>query len=215
MKKIILSLGILGIIGGSLLLSNQSLEKNISSDTNVPNSIEEKYVYEAIITADTIATDPKSLYEYSELVLIADYQKDVSTKIFDNGNPYTTSEFKIERVIKNSNNRKLDDSILVRYLGGVVTVEELLKTKDEDFKQKIGADIMTQETRKSAKIKFSTEDIGDSSLKEHPKRILFINYNETTNDYIIVTDQYGMVSFDNNTIFDSQTKKYTNYSFLK
>lgn len=231
-KSIILISFICVIVGGSILLKKYYPNKYVNNNNNQEqekinetlndkqenaniNNITESYDYEIMMNnMDMGATDPEALFNISGIVVIADYQRDVSVKVFESGTPFTISEFKIEKILKNTTNYEIGKDILVRYPGGIVSMEEILKVKGKDFGKKMGIDNST-EIQPTAKFKYSLGDIGDRSFKEHSKRILFINYNKYTNDYVIEGNQFGMVSYENNTIFDARTKKQSDFAFLK
>lgn len=218
MKKILYSSIVLiltGVIATSVF-THKEFVKDKNQDYTEKEQIknDSDIIYEGTIQGYYLNRDPEKLFEISDIVVIAEYQKDISSKIYDR-DVYTTSEFKILKTLKNKENNKLGEKISARYLGGTISIEEFLKSRDDATKEKLGLNQMTTQEKKSKKIKFSTEDIGDKKITENPQRILFLHYDEKENDYTVVSSQYGMVSFENNLIFNGETKQKSSYSFLK
>jgi len=223
MKKILYS-SIALILTGTVitaLVIDKAFVKEDKEDyiqkTQIENKKDESgsdIIYEGTIQGYYLNRDPEKLFDLADIVVLAEYQKDISSKIYDR-DVYTTSEFKILKTLKNKENSKLGEKISVRYLGGTISIEEFLKSRDEATKEKLGLNQMTTQEKKSKKIKFSSEDIGDKKITENSQRILFLQYDEKENDYIVISGQYGMVSFENNLIYNGETKQKSSYSFLK
>ena len=109
----------------------------------------------------------------------------------------------------------MNETLSARYIGGVVSLKDVSNSNSESLKKKVNLEGLTEEELERKKIKFSLEDIGDKSLKENKERILFLNYDEKTGEFIVVADNYGMISQKDGTIFDVKTKSYKSFSFLK
>jgi len=189
--------------------NNNIVSENVGENDDI--------IYEVFMSFDYVTGNPEKLYDMAELVLVADYIESVETHIEMNKNPYTVSEFKIDTIIKNKKNYELDETILVKYDGGIITLKQLLDSRDADFISKIGADDIDINDYANKKVNFKATSISDKSLDEQSKRILFLNYDVNYDYYVVLANDYGMLSYDSETneIFDYATSDYKSVSFIK
>lgn len=218
-KKIIigslLGIGIIASVGIAVGTTNLNVYDTEHSKAYQENTDSE--IIEATISADYAVINPNDLYEYADIVLEVEYIKDIKTELNENGNPYTTSEFKINKTLKNITNNNLGSTIQAKYMGGTVSLAQLMSLKDDSFKEKLGVNNIEMSKTNNIQVKYSTENIGDKNLQEETNRIIFVNYNANTNDYSIVSDKYGMISYDKtvNKAFDVESKSEKQFTFLK
>lgn len=209
----------IGIItsAGIAIYNNKSDFYEKEPTSSYQENGETKEIIEATISADYAVIKPEDLYEYSDIVLEVEYLKDVKTVLNESGTPFTTSEFKINKILKNTTNNNLENTIQAKYSGGTVPLTQLLSLKDESFKEKLGIGAVEMARAGSIQVRYSSENIGDKSLEEDKNRIIFVNYNENTNDYSIVSDKYGMISYNSssNKAFDVFSKSEKQFTFLK
>ncbi len=216
MKKAIIFIFAITLIGVGIITIHSQKEFNDNLNSNEIGEKHQDEIYmEVNIMADYAVIDPKDLYNYSDIVVLANYEKDKATKISSSGQAFTTSDFKITKVLKNKKDIYLNETLSARYIGGVVSLKDVSNSNSESLKKKVNLEGLTEEELERKKIKFSLEDIGDKSLKEKKERILFLNYDEKTGEFIVVADNYGMISQKDGTIFDVKTKSYKSFSFLK
>lgn len=219
-KKIMIgTLAGIGIIAsvGIAMYNDKSNFYEPKSTSYYQENEEKPEIIEATISADYAVIKPEDLYEYSDIVLEVEYLKDIKTVLNEIGTPFTTSEFKINKVLKNTTNNNLENTIQAKYLGGTVSLTQLLAVKDEAFKEKIGISTVEMSRASSIQVQYSSANTGDKSLQENKNRIIFVSYNESTNDYSIVSDKFGMISYDNssNKAYDILTKTEKQFAFLK
>ena len=189
---------------------------NLNLINNQSNNTDEEDYYLVINGNATYKTsDINKLYDNADLVVIGEYLNDVEVNIKKNSTPTTISSFKIKKVIKSNIDFKLTDTINVKYSGGVITVKQLLDSRDQDFAIKMGLDKMSNYETSNLKVKFNIDsELGDKSLNEWKTRLLLLNYNNYQFD--VLQNGYGMLSYnpDDNTAYDIKTSKYITYSFL-
>lgn len=158
------------------------------------------------------------LYDDSAIVLIADFVNDEKTEIKYNGVPNTFSKFNIKKVLKNDSGVKLSNQIQIRRRGGIVTLKQLLNSRGEEYIKKMGVDNLSKEQIETGLVEFkNNNNLGDKDLNEWKTRLLLLNYNKDDNTFILMQDDYGMLSYDenNNTAYDFNSGEYIRYSFLK
>lgn len=206
-------------VGINLSSSNSNSENRANLSNEEIQKIDEKsIILEVSLDASYKTGDIEELYDDASIVLVAEYVGDKKTIIEKNNTPFTLSIFKIKKIFKNDTKVKIDDEIITKKTGGIITVQQLLDARGTDFAKKIGADGLSKTESKSKYVKFYTNNnLGDKSLDEHKTRLLFLNYDERDGNFIIIQDDYGMLSYDEftNTAFDIDNQNYKKYSFLK
>lgn len=222
-KKIIIPVVVLSIFGLSYLSTNL-IQKNFSTpnESNNTNFIKNNEKDEYFLTINGDATyrtgDINKLYESADIVLVADYQFDEETIIEKNQAPKTIASFKVNKILKNNMQSEVSDTIRVQYSGGVITLKQLLDSRDEAFARKLGVNNISNEEASRLKVQFNIDgELGDKNLKEHKTRLLLLHYNKESNLYEAIQNRYGMLSYNSsdNTAFDIQSGRYITYSFLK
>ena len=200
----------------SITKDNLNHNTNVNLINNQSNNTDEEDYYLVVNGNATYKTgDINKLYDNADLVVIGEYLNDVEVNIKKNSTPITTSSFKIKKVIKSNIDFKLTDTINVKYSGGVITVKQLLDSRDQDFAIKMGLDKMSNYETSNLKVKFNIDsELGDKSLNEWKTRLLLLTYNNYQFD--VLQNGYGMLSYnpDDNTAYDIKTSKYITYSFL-
>ena len=202
-------------------LKNRNLDYNYIYNEEYSNNNDD-YEDEYYLTVNGNATyktnDINIIYNDADLVIIGEYTNDVDVSIKKNSTPITLSSFKVNKVIKNKLNLDLSNSINVKYSGGVITVKQLLDSRDQDFALKLGLDKLSNTDTNNLKVKFDIDsELGDKPLKKWKTRLLLLAYNKNTNQFEAIQNGYGMLSYNSNdnTAFDIKTKEYITYSFLK
>ena len=226
MKKIILFILCLFLISLLLILKFVGIKQyNKNENSFEPITIKEEIIddnedYFMVVNGNaTYRTDDiNELYNKADLVVIADYINDKNVSIQKNASPITLSTFKIIKTIKNNLDFKLKENIEVQYIGGVITLKQLLDSRDESFASKLGLDKNTITDSSNLKVQFNIDsELGDKSLKEHKTRLLLLSYNTHKNVFEAIQNGYGMLSYNltDNTAYDFKNGKYIAYSFLK
>ncbi len=174
-------------------------------------------LYEVTASYSYRNSSPENLYEMANLVVIANFVDDVETQIAENGVPFTISKFNVQSIVKNTGNFTIDGDILTKRSGGTVSLQRLLNARDDDFAEKIEADNLTISQKNSAKVRFKNESIGDLSLEDEDTRLLFLHKDENEEYFTIISNDYGMISYDNTTnkAYNAEENTYSSYSFLK
>lgn len=174
-------------------------------------------LYEVTASYSYRNSSPENLYEMANLVVIANFVDDVETQIAENGVPFTISKFNVQSIVKNTGNFTIDGDILTKRSGGTVSLQQLLNARDDDFAEKIEADNLTISQKNSAKVRFKNESIGDLSLEDEDTRLLFLHKDENEEYFTIISNDYGMISYDNTTnkAYNAEENTYSSYSFLK
>lgn len=193
-------------------------KQNFSEITNTTKNEDKEIILEVSLDASYKTGDIEELYKDSSVVVIADYIGDEKTIIEKNNTPFTLSKFKVKKIIKNGTTTKIGNEVTAKKMGGVITVQQLLDARDPAFAEKIGINKLSKEERKSKYVKFfSNANLGDKDLEKHKTRLLFLNYDKENECFVIVQDDYGMLSYneDTNTAFDITNQSYKQYSFLK
>lgn len=191
---------------------NSEQQKTILNKTN------DNIVLEVTMESSYRTGSIEELYNDSAVVLIAEYLSDVKTDIKTTGNPNTYSSFKVKKILKNESEQKINDTIIARRMGGTVTLKELLDVRSPEYAKKMGVDNLSEEQINTSLVKFTNNDeLGDKSLNECKTRLLLLNYDKETNDFVIMQNDYGMLSYDENTntAFDVNGHENIQYSFLK
>ena len=174
-------------------------------------------LYEVTASYSYRNSSPENLYEMANLVVIANFVEDVETQIAENGVPFTISKFNVQSIVKNTGNFTIDGDILTKRSGGTVSLQQLLNARDDDFAEKIEADNLTISQKNSAKVRFKNESIGDLSLEDEDTRLLFLHKDENEEYFTIISNDYGMISYDNTTnkAYNAEENTYSSYSFLE
>lgn len=174
-------------------------------------------LYEVTASYSYRNSSPENLFEMANLVVIANFVDDVETQIAENGVPFTISKFNVQSIVKNTGNFTIDGDILTKRSGGTVSLQQLLNARDDDFAEKIEADNLTISQKNSAKVRFKNESIGDLSLEDEDTRLLFLHKDENEEYFTIISNDYGMISYDNTTnkAYNAEENTYSSYSFLK
>lgn len=226
-KKILFTSILIVILGGVIVTKNgiktasfkEDIEKEPYSEINYASEIDDELVtLEVSVDASYKTGDIEELYKDSSVVAIADYVEDKETIIEKNDSPYTLMVFSIKKIIKNDSAVKIGNKVITKKMGGTITVQQLLEARDAAFAEKLGVNNLTKEEKNSKYVKFyNNTNLGDKDLKEHKTRLLFLNYDEKNEYFVIVQDDYGMLSYneENNTAFDITNQGYKEYSFLK
>jgi len=200
----------------SIIKDNLNYNTNANLINDQSNNNDEEDYYLVVNGNATYKTgDINKLYDNADLVVIGEYLNDVEVNIKKNSTPTTISSFKIKKIIKSNIDFKLADTINVKYSGGVITVKQLLDSRDQDFAIKMGLDKMSNYETSNLKVKFNIDsELGDKPLNEWKTRLLLLTYNN--NQFDVLQNGYGMLSYnaDNNTAYDIKTSKYITYSFL-
>lgn len=196
----------------------KSTLENKEKNALISSENEDNIILNVTMEASYKTGNIEELYEDSPVVLIAEFLRDEKTEIKYNDIPNTYSSFKIKQIIKNESGVKLGDEILVKRAGGVVTFQQLLDARGPEYAKKIGADNISKEKTKTGLVKFShNNNLGDKSLNECKTRLLMLNYDKTDDTFVVMQDDYGMLSYDEkaNTAFGIGDKKNIEYSFLQ
>lgn len=209
---------IIGIVFVTVNNKENFLEKSpINNDSNNTILTNKNIILSVTMENSYKTGNINELYDDSTIVLIADYVNDEKTEIKYNGVPNTISKFNIKKVLKNDSGVKLSNQIQISRRGGVVTLKQLLNSRGEEYVKKMGVDNLSKEQIETGLVEFkNNNNLGDKDLNEWKTRLL-LNYNKDDNTFILMQDDYGMLSYDenNNTAYDFNSGEYIRYSFLK
>lgn len=197
----------------------EEIKKFEESQTIIPQTeIKKTYYLNIPVIIDYVTGDIEELYKKSSVVVIADYIEDEYTELKNNSLPQTLSKFKIKKIIKNETNNNLGSELLAERIGGTVSLKELISSKGLEYcKANIDANISEDNAEKCIVKLYHDDFLNDKNIYEHSTRLLMLNYNENTGNFVINQNSYGMLSYneEDDTAFDINSQKYVKYSFLQ
>lgn len=211
------------VVGTVVILNNVNKDKMLKETDNGQENIpvskndDENVILEVTMQNSYKTGDIEELYKDSSVVLIAEFLSNGKTEIKNNGIPNTYISFKIKKVLKNDSGIELGDKIDAKRTGGTVTVQELIAARGPEYAKKMGIDNMSKVAVQNKLVKFvNSDNLGDKSLTEWKTRLLMLTYDKEDNSFVIMQDEYGMLSYDETTnkAFGISEKSNIEYSFL-
>lgn len=212
------------VVGTVVILNNVNKDKMLKETDNGQENIpvskneDENVILEVTMQNSYKTGDIEELYKDSSVVLIAEFLSNGKTEIKNNGIPNTYISFKIKKVLKNDSGIELGDKIDAKRTGGTVTVQELIAARGPEYAKKMGIDNMSKVAVQNKLVKFvNSDNLGDKSLTEWKTRLLMLTYDKEDNSFVIMQDEYGMLSYDETTnkAFGIKEGKNVEYSFLE
>lgn len=225
-NKKIIYLGIfllIFIVGTVVILKNVNKDKMLKEADNKQENIpvskneDENVILEVAMQNSYKTGDIEELYKDSSVVLIAEFLSNGKTEIKNNGIPNTYISFKVKRILKNDSGIELGDKIDAKRTGGTVTVQELIAARGPEYAKKMGINNMSKAAVQNKLVKFvNSDNLGDKSLTEWKTRLLMLTYDKEDNSFVIMQDEYGMLSYDETTnkAFGINENNNIEYSFL-
>lgn len=223
-KKNYLGIFLLVLVVGVVVALNTDIKDKIFKDSGdgeeniVVSNDDENVILEVTMQNSYKTGDIEELYKDSSVVLIAEFLSNGKTEIKNNGIPNTYISFKIKKVLKNDSGIELGDKIDAKRTGGTVTVQELIAARGPEYAKKMGIDNMSKVAVQNKLVKFvNSDNLGDKSLTEWKTRLLMLTYDKEDNSFVIMQDEYGMLSYDETTnkAFGIKEGKNVEYSFLE
>lgn len=210
------------LVVGVVVALNTDIKDKIFKDSSdeeeniVVSNDDENVIFEVTMNNSYKTGDIEELYKDSTVVLIGEFLSIGKTEIKNNGIPNTYISFKIKKVLKNNSGVELGDEIDAKRTGGTVTVQELIAARGIEYVKNMG--IKNVETVQDKLVKFNvSNNLGDKSLTEWKTRLLMLTYDKEDNSFVIMQDEYGMLSYDETTnkAFEIKEGKNVEYSFLE
>ena len=190
--------------------NNKPAESQGSSAEPKENISKADYMFTS--NSDYFATKPEDLADTSDIIVYGEYLGDKRTYANEVGRPVTVGGFSIEQVLKGDiQGTEID----IEYYGGKVSVEEYLKTQDEDSIKKAGFDKLTNSEReiKTVGVEPTKESVAAYSGQKY---ICYLSFNEETGVYFVLSDAYGMrPADDQNNFFNPENESYEPISLFE
>lgn len=197
-----------------------TVEKVTDIDTeeaSVTDEITEEVKDEDIITvggssAMYISTDVKGIYIYSDVAVRARYVKDIDTYAEEgSGMPVTVAGFEVLEVLKGEYS---DDSIEVKYCGGIVPMSEYLQALSESTLKKAGYDGYTEKEIESKFVRFIESDPAVEFTADE-EYLLLLEYVPESGVYNILCDGYGAPAIKDDKVYNVVKDEYVAMSEIK
>ena len=159
-----------------------------------------------------ISTDVKGIYVYSDLAVRARYVKDTDTYAEEgSGMPITVAGFEVLEVLKGEYS---NDSIEVKYCGGIVPMSEYLQALSESTLKKVGYDGYTEKEIEGKFVRFIESDpaVEFTAGEEY---LLLLEYVAETDVYNILCDGYGAPAIKDDKVYNVVKDEYVAMSEIK
>jgi|GEM_PF-3362064 len=184
---------------------------------NTANSTEETVI--TVYTSAFYAYEPnlENMYFKSDLIVIATYNVDICAYVAPfTANIETISTFCVSEVIKGT--YSCGDNINVNYRGGRVTLEEYKNARGDGWGVKIFGPELKNYSEEEAKHIYIEEvslNASISFVNNGQRYMLFLNYNEETSMYVLVSTGYAALMInDDNQVYSPLEKSYIDFPYF-
>lgn len=228
-KKVLIPVLVFVILSLTAVISvtlnyNKSNENFVNENAqNIEESVDDEVILYKDNSADLAVdfSDIKNLIDNSEIVAIVKINSETGM----NYNPvkeeyvpvYTTGTMKVEKVLLNTSNKKIEENQELEYvrLGGKIEyskyLEGLRKTEREKLEQNMYAQTKMT-TEQIAKKLVRDMYINDIEVESNKEYLVFLKYTNDYNKYNILGFEYGLREYYSKTmkIKNNETKEFEN-----
>lgn len=180
--------------------TNENNNMNSNKFINEKDIPEENKIY--ISSSAMFFKDPtiENLYEMADLVVKASLKEELNVAVVDD-KIRTTTEFNINKIIKNNQKINLEKSIVTSRLGGTLKINDYLKEASLDIKKKF-SNMSDMEKEKY----FIVQQAGNLRLEKNTQYLLFLNIRDQ--NIVINSSFYGIRKIENHKIYDYDSEQY-------
>lgn len=228
-KKVLITVLVFVILSLTVVISvtlnyNKPSENFVNENAqNIEESVDDEVILYKDNSADLAVdfSDIKNLIDNSEIVAIVKINSETGM----NYNPvkeeyvpvYTTGTMKVEKVLLNTSNKKIEENQELEYvrLGGKIEYSKYLEGLRETEREKLEQNmyVQTKMTKEQIAKKIVRDMyINDIEVESNKEYLVFLKYTNDYNKYNILGFEYGLREYDSKTmkIKNNETKEFEN-----